>query len=128
MTIADPYPKELSSLDDIPFTPIDHTLEPISEVPLIAAVNRVAAALEQIALAILDKPSQPAQNAPQRPPAALAALPPVQAQQPAPNGSVCPIHNAPWKTVPAGVSKKTGKPYDAFQACSIAGCDQRPPR
>lgn len=39
---------------------------------------------------------------------------------------VCPIHHEPWKVVPAGISKKTGRPYDAFQACPVRGCDQRP--
>jgi len=40
--------------------------------------------------------------------------------------ALCPIHHEPWKVVPAGVSKKTGRPYDAFQACPVRGCDQRP--
>lgn len=46
----------------------------------------------------------------------------------------CPVHNAPWKTVPAGFSKtkfdEFGNPkaYRAFQACPIQGCDQRPPK
>jgi hypothetical protein len=65
---------------------------------------------------------QPVQNAPG---AALTALPPVQTAQ-SPQADVCPIHGTPWKTVPAGVSKRTGKAYDAFRACSTAGCDQRP--
>lgn len=102
----DPYPADLDAIDFVPN----------SQDPLVRAVNRLAAALEQNTLAILDnRPQQPA--APR-----LAALPPVQSV------SVCPIHNAPWKTVPAGISKKTGKPYDAFQACSVSGCDQRPAR
>ena len=41
---------------------------------------------------------------------------------------VCPVHLVPWKTVPAGVSSKTGKPYNSFKACSVQGCVQRPPR
>ena len=40
----------------------------------------------------------------------------------------CPDHGTPAKTVPAGVSKKTGKPYTAFQVCSTKGCEQRPGR
>ena len=40
--------------------------------------------------------------------------------------ALCPVHRVPWKQVPAGVSKKTGKPYSAFQVCSVQGCDQRP--
>jgi hypothetical protein len=46
----------------------------------------------------------------------------------APRQDGCPVHHTPWKTVPAGVSKKTGKPYDAFQACSEMGCNERPRR
>ncbi len=40
----------------------------------------------------------------------------------------CPVHNVPWKTVPAGVSKKSGKSYDSFQACSEMGCNEKPRR
>jgi hypothetical protein len=42
-------------------------------------------------------------------------------------GWECPIHHS-VKTVPAGVSQKTGKPYSSFQACSERGCDEKPPR
>ena len=52
-----------------------------------------------------------------------AALVRTMAQN-APAG--CPVHRVPWKTVPAGVSKKSGKPYAAFMACPERGCDQRP--
>ena len=52
-----------------------------------------------------------------------AALVRTMAQN-APAG--CPVHRVPWKTVPAGVSKKTGRKYDAFLACPERGCDQRP--
>lgn len=41
----------------------------------------------------------------------------------------CDVHGTPWKIVPAGVSKKPPfKPYPAFQACSVQGCDRRPPK
>lgn len=40
--------------------------------------------------------------------------------------ATCPIHDLPWKTVPAGVSKTTGKPYGSFQCCPFAGCKERP--
>lgn len=40
---------------------------------------------------------------------------------------VCPEHGVA-KTVPAGVSSKTGKPYPAFLVCSVKGCEQRPPK
>ena len=39
----------------------------------------------------------------------------------------CPIHHGS-KVVPAGVSKKSGRPYQAFVACSEQNCDQKPPR
>ena len=39
----------------------------------------------------------------------------------------CPTHHSS-KVVPAGVSKKTGKPYQAFVVCGEQGCEQRPPR
>jgi hypothetical protein len=40
----------------------------------------------------------------------------------------CPIHNLDWRVVPAGVSRATGKPYQAFKACPERGCQERPPR
>jgi hypothetical protein len=39
----------------------------------------------------------------------------------------CPVHRVPWRTVPAGVSKRSGRAYAAFLACPEPGCDQRPP-
>lgn len=38
----------------------------------------------------------------------------------------CPIHNVPFKLVPAGTSKTTGKPYNAFWACPERGCREKP--
>lgn len=38
----------------------------------------------------------------------------------------CPKCGSLIKTVPAGVSKKTGKPYNAFQCCSSRECDWKP--
>lgn len=83
------------------------------------ALNRIATALEQL---VLERTAAP-RSAP-----TLAALPPVQTVRPQGPGGVCPIHNSPWKFVPAGTAKATGKPYDAFWACETRGCDQRPPR
>ena len=47
---------------------------------------------------------------------------------PAPAGTngLCPLHGEPWRLVPAGISKKTGKNYDAFRACPEPGCSERP--
>jgi hypothetical protein len=39
---------------------------------------------------------------------------------------VCPQHSQPWKLVPAGVSKTSGNPYDAFWACPERGCKVKP--
>jgi hypothetical protein len=39
----------------------------------------------------------------------------------------CPIHHSN-KVVPAGISKKNGKPYEAFLACAEYGCNEKPPR
>jgi hypothetical protein len=38
----------------------------------------------------------------------------------------CPIHRLPWRTVPAGISKRSGRAYAAFSICSEPGCDERP--
>ena len=38
----------------------------------------------------------------------------------------CPICQSEFKQVPAGVSKKTGQPYQAFIACSQMGCKGKP--
>ena len=40
----------------------------------------------------------------------------------------CPQCQSDIKTIPAGVSKKNGKPYNAFQACSNRNCDFVPCR
>ena len=58
--------------------------------------------------------------------APTVALPPVQPFQFTGPSAFCPVHRVPWKTVPAGTSKKTGKPYGAFLVCSVQGCEERP--
>ena len=42
--------------------------------------------------------------------------------------SVCPKCGSPIKIVPAGFSKKTGKSYNAFEACSNRDCTWKPER
>lgn len=42
------------------------------------------------------------------------------------SAELCPVHNVAWRVVPAGVSKKTGEPYNAFIACPERGCNERP--
>ena len=87
---------------------------------LVKAINRLAQAIEQATLAKLDVPQAVPQAAP------LASLPPVRLAPETALGTVCPIHNQPWKWVPPGISKKNGNAYDGFHACPIRGCDQRP--
>jgi hypothetical protein len=77
---------------------------------------RIAVALEQIALELASR------NIPAPTPA-----PQGDAPRFAPIGWTCPDHGTS-KTVPAGVSSKTGNPYDAFVCCPERGCEQRPPR
>jgi len=42
--------------------------------------------------------------------------------------SPCPVHGTGWRMIKAGVSKKTGKPFNAFWVCQTEGCDERPGR
>jgi len=39
---------------------------------------------------------------------------------------LCPVHRVAWRVVPAGVSKRSGKPFAEFRVCPEPGCDQRP--
>jgi len=39
----------------------------------------------------------------------------------------CPDHDKFLKLVPAGVSKRTGRPYDAFYVCPTTGCKNTAP-
>jgi hypothetical protein len=34
-------------------------------------------------------------------------------------GGICPIHGEAWKLKPAGISKATNKPYNAFYSCGV---------
>ena len=54
---------------------------------------------------------------------------------PSPDGDspTCGIHNVPMNKVPAGISKKTEKPYNAFYACGEKDnngnfCTYKPPK
>jgi hypothetical protein len=55
------------------------------------------------------------------------AIPQAAPQHFAPIGWKCPEHGTS-RTVPAGVSQRTGQAYDAFVACGEFGCKQKPPR
>lgn len=50
----------------------------------------------------------------------------IARQQEAARAAGGTVHNEPWRLVPAGVSKATGRAYDAFRACPIKGCRDRP--
>jgi hypothetical protein len=41
---------------------------------------------------------------------------------------LCPECGNIVKTVPAGISKRTGKPYNSFEVCSSQECGWKPPR
>jgi hypothetical protein len=83
-----------------------------------ALAERIAVALEQLVLELAE--SKPAMPQIARPVAAPAPAPVF-----APLEWVCPIHGQS-KTVPAGVSQRTGKPYSAFIACPEMGCNEKP--
>ena len=118
--------------------------EMIVEARTAAALERIATALEQMVLNEMGTakaaqvgfltgepplPPPPADLPPPPPTAPLSqtvALPPVQPFQFTGPTASCPVHRVPWKTVPAGTSKKTGKPYGAFLVCSVQGCEERP--
>lgn len=57
--------------------------------------------------AVINQPVQPQTFAPVAPPV----------QQTAPQGQTPACQHGPMKLVPGGISKKTGKPYNAFWAC-----------
>ena len=38
----------------------------------------------------------------------------------------CPTHDQPWRVIPAGISKKTNRPYPAFRVCPVEECKERP--
>ena len=110
------------------------------------ALERIATALEQMHLDRLATTSVtfPAAVSWDEPPlptpppdlataltAAIAATVPLPPVQPAPYqftgpSAFCPVHRVPWKTVPAGTSKRTGAPYSAFLACPERGCNEKP--
>lgn len=98
------------------------TVQAPSDTELLAkAIDRLAAAAEQAVLALI------VDRAPADPfPARLAELDDLPPVRPAPLAGECPIHHVPWKVVPAGISKRTGKEYSSFMACPTQGCDQRP--
>lgn len=114
-------------------------LSPVSDLDAnTKALQRLATAVEQLTLTLLDKgipPQLAATTAPtfreniQAVAGPIAGLAPLPAISVNPVGAgTCPVHRVPWKMVPAGISKKNNRPYNAFLACPERGCDQRPPQ
>jgi hypothetical protein len=69
------------------------------------------------------------------PDAPQAPLPPLTAFEDTPQGRSadggCPAHGLPWVVRPAGTSKATGQPYNAFYHCNEQNddgsfCRQKP--
>lgn len=82
--------------------------------------ERIAIALEQIALEMIDA------KAPAPAPVYHAPAPTPGPFAPIGTAWLCPQHGTS-RIVPAGVSKKTGRPYSAFLVCGEQGCDMKPP-
>lgn len=111
---------------------------PDSTLVLAAAIDRLAQALEQLVLTRFDEQNAPPLPSELPPPVEIAAdsypttntgtwTPPPGTTITAAPLAQCPVHHQDWKYVPAGVSKKNGRPYDSFYACPVTGCTQRPP-
>lgn len=111
---------------------------------LVIATQRIATALEQIALELVkpkvaqvpaanlsgfSTPASPSADVPwpAEPPAPDEPLPPVNPAFVFKPVTECPVHHQPWRQVPAGVSKRTGQPYAAFLACPVRDCNQKAP-
>ena len=98
--------------------------------------ERIAVALEQIALELVvlnslykhiaNEPTPQSSFTPQGPIAAPIRVTPEGTFAPL-DTWVCPVHGG-RKVVPAGVSARTGQPYNAFVACAERGCNEKPPR
>ena len=111
---------------------LGESVNPDQTVAILTGLNRIAVALEQIALEMAANAPEKAQEpfrAVQQPPALPSLSAPLSAPQGpfAPIGWRCPVHGGS-KVVPAGISAKTGMPYHAFVACPERGCYEKPPR
>ena len=108
-----------------------------------AALDKLVTAVEQMALSQISEPTvglptgepplpTPPPDLPLTAPTApltptvTVPLPPVTPFAFTGPTAQCPVHHVAWKTVPAGVSKKNGKPYQSFLVCSVQGCEERP--
>ena len=87
-------------------------------------LERIATALEQIALALIEKEQAPQPLMFTAP--APGPFPPIGGGQP-PAPWVCPVHHS-TRLVPAGISKRTGQPYTRSLPALSRGCNEKPPR
>lgn len=87
---------------------------------LAQAYDQIAEGFATVALLIRARPAKP-QDAPQAP------LPPLTEFEDTPQGRSadggCPAHGVPWVIRPAGTSKATGAPYNAFWHCNEQDAD-----
>lgn len=93
-----------------------------------AIAERIAIALEQIALELVTRDVRAPHPVTQEPYRAVQHVTQPGPVTPyLPLGWQCPVHHD-VKEVPAGISGRTGKPYSAFLACPEMGCPEKPPR
>ena len=140
---VDPVPEALAqppippSIPSQPAVPANGQAAPPSEMgEVIHLLRQVLLRLERLITAV-ERPTAPPQIAtPTQPNPVVGGAVPwqtpgSQAQIGAavptshPQGWLCPAHGG-VKFVPAGVSKKSGKPYQGFWACPERGCDEKP--
>lgn len=132
-----------AELDNEPIEPVQYAPQ-YTGADIVEALDRLTAAVQALPGALLAAyvnprpavaptvaPQQLAGTAPavQVPPPNLGPQQGVSwgGTQPTNTNWVCPVHGA-MKVVPAGVSQRTGKPYQAFVACPERGCSEKPPR
>jgi hypothetical protein len=95
-------------------------------------MTRLADAYDALAEAAAAVAIELRAEAPQDAPQALPPLTPFEdtpAARSAQGG--CPVHGTPWEIKPAGTSKATGQPYNAFWHCNEQNddgsyCRQKP--
>lgn len=92
------------------------------------AVANVVNAFNGTVVAAPAIPAAPAAPA-AAPQPAFAPVPPQQPVAPAPQAAAAApsCAHGPMKLVPGGISKKTGKPYNAFWACQWPNRDEQCP-
>lgn len=84
-------------------------------------IKAMAHHLTQLAQLLLEHVTEAPQTVQAAPQAVQVVRPASQAPW------LCPEHGTA-KVVPAGVSRKTGVPYDSFTVCGEYGCNRKPGR